>query len=295
MAARGAAQPVSADGHRVDRLRRGRRAVAAGPAPHPRDGCGRRRGRARCRSSSSTARISPIVSRGAFARRAPRHPDRRLRLAVGVGVAARAAPARCARTSIMCSALLPFEPEVHARLGGPPCTYVGHPLIETDRGASPERRGGASPRRRSRRSCWCCRAAGAARSSVCSDVSARPFGVSRRARCPFELVLPTVPHLVAEVAAGTARLEPAPRIIVAQWPKSARPFAPPARRLPRPGPSRWNWRSPASHGRGLQGQRGIEAMILRRLIRVPSVILANLVSARTSCRNSCRKTARRRI
>ncbi len=27
-------------------------------------------------------------------------------------------------------ALLPFEPEVHTRLGGPPCSYVGHPLIE---------------------------------------------------------------------------------------------------------------------------------------------------------------------
>src|SRR5258708_18532923 len=27
-------------------------------------------------------------------------------------------------------ALLPFEPEVHRRLGGPPCTYVGHPLAE---------------------------------------------------------------------------------------------------------------------------------------------------------------------
>ncbi|MFM9940637.1 MAG: lipid-A-disaccharide synthase [Hyphomicrobiaceae bacterium] len=27
-------------------------------------------------------------------------------------------------------ALLPFEPATHARLGGPPCTYVGHPLIE---------------------------------------------------------------------------------------------------------------------------------------------------------------------
>jgi lipid-A-disaccharide synthase len=27
-------------------------------------------------------------------------------------------------------ALLPFEPEAHKRLGGPPCTYVGHPLIE---------------------------------------------------------------------------------------------------------------------------------------------------------------------
>ncbi|MEZ5851456.1 MAG: lipid-A-disaccharide synthase [Hyphomicrobiaceae bacterium] len=27
-------------------------------------------------------------------------------------------------------ALLPFEPDVHRRLGGPHCTYVGHPLIE---------------------------------------------------------------------------------------------------------------------------------------------------------------------
>jgi len=35
-------------------------------------------------------------------------------------------------------ALLPFEPDAHARLGGPPCTYVGHPLIER----LPELRGG---------------------------------------------------------------------------------------------------------------------------------------------------------
>jgi lipid-A-disaccharide synthase len=27
-------------------------------------------------------------------------------------------------------ALLPFEPDAHQRLGGPPCTYVGHPLVE---------------------------------------------------------------------------------------------------------------------------------------------------------------------
>jgi lipid-A-disaccharide synthase len=27
-------------------------------------------------------------------------------------------------------ALLPFEPDAYRRLGGPPCTYVGHPLIE---------------------------------------------------------------------------------------------------------------------------------------------------------------------
>ena len=29
-------------------------------------------------------------------------------------------------------ALLPFEPRAHVELGGPPCTYVGHPLIERD-------------------------------------------------------------------------------------------------------------------------------------------------------------------
>src|SRR5690606_12787461 len=27
-------------------------------------------------------------------------------------------------------AILPFEPEVHAQLGGPACSYVGHPLSE---------------------------------------------------------------------------------------------------------------------------------------------------------------------
>jgi lipid-A-disaccharide synthase len=27
-------------------------------------------------------------------------------------------------------AILPFEPEAHLRLGGPPCSYVGHPLVE---------------------------------------------------------------------------------------------------------------------------------------------------------------------
>ena len=29
--------------------------------------------------------------------------------------------------------LFPFEPEVHQRLGGPPASYVGHPLFETER------------------------------------------------------------------------------------------------------------------------------------------------------------------
>ncbi len=63
-------------------------------------------------------------------------------------------------------ALLPFEPDVHRRLGGPPCTYVGHPWSR--RSASfvrtPRKRAAGSPRRRS---CWFCREAGPARSSAC--------------------------------------------------------------------------------------------------------------------------------
>src|SRR5207244_8721182 len=35
-------------------------------------------------------------------------------------------------------AILPFEPQVHARLGGPPCTYVGHPLAEQVKALPPD-------------------------------------------------------------------------------------------------------------------------------------------------------------
>lgn len=39
--------------------------------------------------------------------------------------------ARAMRDYVDCIlALLPFEPEAHARLGGPRCVYVGHPLVE---------------------------------------------------------------------------------------------------------------------------------------------------------------------
>ena len=39
--------------------------------------------------------------------------------------------ARAMRTYVdQVLAILPFEPAIHVALGGPPCTYVGHPLIE---------------------------------------------------------------------------------------------------------------------------------------------------------------------
>ena len=46
------------------------------------------------------------------------------------GRGGRAARARCAPTSITCWRCCRSSPDAHQRLGGPPCTYVGHPLIE---------------------------------------------------------------------------------------------------------------------------------------------------------------------
>ena len=83
----------------------------------------------RMRWSSSTARPSRCGLRasciGSTARSRSSITSRRRS---GPGVPG--GRARCARYIDHVLALLPFEPEVHRRLGGPPCSYVGHPLIE---------------------------------------------------------------------------------------------------------------------------------------------------------------------
>ena len=69
-------------------------------------------------------------------------------------------------------ALLPFEPEEYRKLRGPPCSYVGHPLIEqigTLRPGADEQKRRDEPRR----CCWCCREAAAARSGITWRCSAR--------------------------------------------------------------------------------------------------------------------------
>ncbi len=113
-------------------------------------------------------------------------------------------------------ALLPFEPDVHRRLGGPHCTYVGHPLIErhaamqsADARALADRLGiapGADvlvvlP--------------GSRRSEV--ERLMAPFGetVSRLTqRFPsLEVVIPTVPHVRALVAAKARDWAKAPHLL----------------------------------------------------------------------------------
>lgn len=54
--------------------------------------------------------------------------------------------ARAMRAYVDCvMALLPFEPAAHARLGGPPCVYVGHPLAERMTELAPDDGGADGP------------------------------------------------------------------------------------------------------------------------------------------------------
>ena len=166
--------------------------VAADLAPHPAKPRTLSSPRARMRWSSSTARISPIGSRAACARRAPSIP---ILDYVSPSVWAwRSGRARAMRAYVDCVlAILPFEPAAHRRLGGPPCIYVGHPLVERLAELRPdaEEAGAGAP---SRRLFWSCPAAARARFASCSQV----FGAAiarRGARVgAMELVLPTVPH-----------------------------------------------------------------------------------------------------
>ncbi len=76
-------------------------------------------------------------------------------------------------------ALLPFEPEVHRRLGGPPTTFVGHPISER----LAELRPGPEDAMRARQAllrCWCCPAAGVVRSRASRGSFRRCWSASRR-------------------------------------------------------------------------------------------------------------------
>ena len=62
--------------------------------------------------------------------------------------------------------ILPFEPDAHRRLGGPPCSYVGHPLTEKLDWIETRDPGGLRKRlgiTKDGRSSWCCREAARAR------------------------------------------------------------------------------------------------------------------------------------
>ena len=172
-------------------------------------------------------------------------------------------------------ALLPFEPDVHRSLGGPPCSYVGHPLIDD---VSKLRPNEAEARRRSSdppvvlampgsRSSEVTRLAG-----IFGETLAR---VAERAG-PIEVVLPTVPHLLAQVAQATSTWPIKPRIVVEEADKQA------ALRVARAALAKSGTTTLELAVAGVPMVAAykvapLEAAVIRRLVRVPSYILANLV------------------
>jgi lipid-A-disaccharide synthase len=110
-------------------------------------------------------------------------------------------------------ALLPFEPAAHQRLGGPPCTYVGHPLIEQLAMLRPDR---DEARRRAATPPLVLALPGSRRGEVRRHIGvfgAALAAVARQAGT-IEIVLPTVPHLVGEVTQATHGWATRPHIVV---------------------------------------------------------------------------------
>jgi lipid-A-disaccharide synthase len=174
-------------------------------------------------------------------------------------------------------AILPFEPALYVKLGGPPCRYVGHPLIER----IAELRPNAEEAQRRRADPPVVLVLPGSRSSEIRHLLGTFGGAIEQVAVragPMDLVLPTVPHLAAQVRAAVAGWKVAPRVVVdpvEKWLAFRRARAALAAsgtvKLALAGiPTVAAYRmSPL--------EAFIVVWLLRLLVRLPSVILANLV------------------
>jgi lipid-A-disaccharide synthase len=117
-------------------------------------------------------------------------------------------------------ALLPFEPEVHRQLGGPPCTYVGHPLAERVQELRPNP---DEARRRLESPPVLLMLPGSRMGEIRRLLGVFADAVSRvRTRVDkLEVVVPTVPNLVEHIRQATQHWPLPPRIIVERAEKAA--------------------------------------------------------------------------
>jgi lipid-A-disaccharide synthase len=169
-------------------------------------------------------------------------------------------------------ALLPFEPEAYRRLDGPPCSYVGHPLVEQIdmlRPAADEQH------RRDEQPPVLLLLPGSRRGEINRHMAV--FGETLGAlNVPFEAILPTLPHLQDVVRDRVKSWRVQPRIIVGETEKKA------AFRIAH---AAFVKSGTVTLELALAGVPMVaaykvgtaEAWILRRAIRASSVILANLV------------------
>ena len=171
-------------------------------------------------------------------------------------------------------ALLPFEPEEYRKLQGPPCSYVGHPLTEQLASLRPneeeqKRRDGQPP--------VLLVLPGSRRSEIRHHLALFGAALGKLNRqIPFELVLPTMPHLEAMVREGVASWPVAPRLAIGEIEKRAA-FRVARAALAKSGTVTLELALSGIPMVTAYRVGAAEAFILRRAIRVSSVILANLV------------------
>jgi len=172
-------------------------------------------------------------------------------------------------------ALLPFEPQAHARLGGPPCSYVGHPLAAEIHQLRPNLE---EARRRLADPPVLLVLPGSRRGEIERHAAVFGEAVARLVGRvgALELVVPTPRHLRGEVERAAAHWPVKPRIVVEEAEKQAA-FRIARAALAKSGTVTLELALSGVPMAAAYRMSWIEAAIARRIIKVPSVVLANLV------------------
>jgi lipid-A-disaccharide synthase len=174
-------------------------------------------------------------------------------------------------------ALLPVEPLAHQRLGGPPCIYVGHPLLEQLAQLRPSAEEAARrlaeppvvlvlPGSRS----------GEIRRLLA--IFGEALAVTAAGREPPEIVLPTLPHLRERITAATADWPLRPRIVVDLKDKLAA-FRVARAALAKSGTVTLELALAGIPMVAAYKVSRIEEIVARLTIQLPSMILPNLIVA----------------
>ncbi|MDP3254994.1 lipid-A-disaccharide synthase [Bosea sp. (in: a-proteobacteria)] len=177
-------------------------------------------------------------------------------------------------------ALLPFEPAALERLQGPRTVYVGHPLIERLDELRPAP--AEAPRRADVASPLVLVLPGSRRSEIRHLMPVFGAAVARIAeRLPgARFVLPAVPHLKDEIAQATAGWTRPPEIVLGEAEKLAA-FRGARAALAASGTVTLELALAQVPTVAAYRGAGWEAAIARRLIKLPSVILPNLILGRS--------------
>jgi lipid-A-disaccharide synthase len=172
-------------------------------------------------------------------------------------------------------ALLPFEPEEYVRLHGPPCSYVGHPLTEQIGSLRP---GIDEQKRRDEAPPVLLVLPGSRRSEIRHHMTAFGVTLGRLAAegVPYDLILPTMPHLQEAVREGVKRWKVKPRIVIGEQEKRAA-FRIAHAALAKSGTVTLELALAGVPMVAAYRAGAVEAWIMRRMIQSNSVILANLV------------------